>query len=419
MGTGLRAGVIATVLAGVAQTAGSQQEQFFRAELRPVGEQVGQGNVFFSDEQSLQSFQQRLNDPAQRLALRAEYLASMEGNHPDFAEVVGIDAATQQKFFDLLADQHLQRLAEFAERARPHGPSGPDWLQGVADSQTKVIEAQREVLGAEGLERHRDYMDTLGARLEVVRLDARLASGQKLQPGQKARLISLINEHEPLRKQMSTRTSRAPLVAAASGTDAQSRLALFDVAGHMEDLLKSMMDADRAVLARAGEFLTAPQLTALESMRTEKVSNMRRHIEQTRAQAGTSAAAPAERAAQRADDNGLEPLAGDIKVEISIAVNDGKPALLTHTGPNGQAVEVEVDGLLVEVKSTVYERDFVDTQFAYYEQGSNGRRLIGSGAQAGASASRLGSFRGGGGSTVIMGTKKAYAVTTSVVAGPL
>jgi hypothetical protein len=405
MGTGSRAGVIAAILAGLAQTAGAQQERIFRGELvAPAA--AGQRNMFISgDSQSLQVMQEQLNDPQQRAALLADHRASIEAGHPDLAEVLGIEEETEQKFFDLLAEQQLQRLIEFSERRPMHGS---DMMQGMAESQTKLMQAQRAVLGDAAMERYRDYMDTLGARLQVSRFETRLAGPDKLQPPQKTKLIALLHEHDPLRV---TPQSRPGQLFAPSH--------FFE---RLEEMLKTTLEKDRQLLAAAAAVLTAPQLKTLEQVRTENAAMLRQHLEETRARAGASAALSGPLEAQLVADAGRERKAfsGDIRIQVTVKVDGGKPSVVKHTGPNGQALELEVDGIVVEVKPILYEGNWLETQLVYYEQGPNGRRQIGSSGGAGmVSQSTDGSLFGGGGSTILTGSKKAYAIETGVAAAPL
>ncbi|MGH8188768.1 MAG: hypothetical protein ACREUC_19580, partial [Steroidobacteraceae bacterium] len=277
--------------------------------------------MFATDEHSIQRLQERLSDPQERAAMRAEHRTSIEAGHPDLAEVLGIDAATEQKFFDLLADQQVQRLIEFHERRAP--APGQQMLQDVADAQTKMIEAQREVLGEEAMERYRDYMDTLGARLQVARLDAWLASRDKLGTERKTRLISLMHEHDPLRQmarvQTAPRRLRALEVADGNITAPGFRALRVDHLGRMEEMLNRTLDSDRQLLAAASQFLAAPQLTALGGMRAENVSRLRRQVEQTRAYVGADSAMSAVREAQPAEaDDVRKAVVGDIKVEVSV-----------------------------------------------------------------------------------------------------
>jgi hypothetical protein len=418
MGTGFRAGVIA-ILAGIAQTAGAQQEQVFRGELQSPAV-AGQRNVFIGgDSQSLQRLKEQLNDPQQRAALLAEHRTSIEAGHPDLAEVLGVDDATEQKLFELLAEQQLQRLIEFSER-RPM--PGPDMMQGMADSQTKMMEAQRAVLGDAAMERYRDYMDTLGARLQVARFEARLAGADKLQPGQKAKLIALMHEHDPLRATQPSSPRRMyglEVGAVNRGAQGPQVFAPFHFLERMEEMLKTTLEKDRQLLAAAAGVLTASQLQALEQLRTENATMLRQHLEESRARAGASSALSAVREVQPADEE-RKPLSGDIRIEVTVKVDGGKPTVVKHSGPNGQAVELEVDGIVVEVTPTLYEGNWLETQLAYYEQAPNGRRRIGNGSQGGmVSQNATGSLFGGGGSTIVTGSQKAYAVETRVAAAPL
>jgi hypothetical protein len=418
METDLRAGVVAVVLAGVAAAAGAQQQQVFKAELPPAGEQVGQGNVLIADDgRLLQRLKEQLNDPQQRLALRAQHRTSIEAGHPDLAEALGIDAATEQKFFDLLADQQLQGLADLqAHRSL----AGPELMQAVADAQTKIGQAQRAVLGDAAMERYRDYLETLPARLQVGRLDARLASGDKLQAEQKARLITLLHEYDPLRRAALRSLPPPPMASIESSALTADRLSgglLLDGARRMEDELRVTLENDRQILARAAGFMRAPQLAALGAMRTENVELLRRHIEHMRARAGAELGSAA---AGEVEERARKAHAGNIKVAISVTVDDGKPTLVRHAGPNGQTIELEASGLIVEVTPTLYEGNWLDARLAYYEQGPNGRRHIGGGNQGGVvSPQSLAGTVYGGGSSVVMGRKKAYVIETGVTAAAL
>jgi hypothetical protein len=284
------------------------------------------------------------------------------------------------------------------------------------------MEAQRAVLGDAAMERYRDYMDTLGARLQVSRFETRLAGPDKLQPEQKTKLIALMHEHDPLRASQPSRPRRMyglEVGAVSRGAQGPQVFAPFHFFERMEEMLKTTLEKDRQLLAAAAGVLTPPQLKTLEQVRTENAATLRQHLEETRARAGASSSLSAAREAQPAEDE-RKALPGDIRIEVTVKVDGGKPTVVKHTGPNGQAVELEVDGIVVEVTPTLYEGNWLETQLAYYEQGVNGRRRIGNGSQGGmVSQNATGSLFGGGGSTIVTGSKKAYAVETGVAAAPL
>ncbi len=390
--------------------------------------------VFGPGSQAMRQMRERLKDPQQRAALRTEWRGQIAASHPDIGPALDIDAATEEKLIELLTDDQMDRLDEFHLRSEDDGTpaqtqSEETQIRALADRETRRVEALRELLGQERLERYQTFQTTSRERTQVAMLDARLGPAHKLRADQKERLIAVYQEHNirELDQHRLTTFSRSPFGTAfrqlPSAEELQRISQLQTIAGN-EEIWRRMPQSDRLLRQRAAEFLTQPQLTTLAQMNAADANSLQRWIKKARAQAGLSPNIP-ERS--EAPPEGLQPprtpLAEEVKLSIKLAVNGSEPAVFTHVGRNGEPATFAIaDGLFVEARPTAYDDEMFDLQMTYYEEGSTGKRVIGRMGQMGPIArapvdsSSLDRRRNG--STVVTGSK-GYAVEVSVQVEPM
>jgi hypothetical protein len=390
--------------------------------------------------QAMRQMRERLKDPQQRATLRTEWRAQIAESHPDIGQALGIDAATEEKLLELLTDHQMDHLDEFHlryedDRTPAQTQSEETHNHALAARATKKVEALRELLGQERLERYQTFKTTSRERVQVAMLDARLDPAHKLRADQKERLIAVYQEHNTrdLDQHRLTTFSRSPFGTAfrelPSAEELQRISQLQTIAGN-EEIWRGMPQSDRLLRQHAAEFLTEPQLATLAQMNAAEASSLQRWIEKARAQAGLSPNIPEDSdAPPEPMQPPRTPLAEEVKLSIKVAVNGSEPADFTHVGRNGEPATFAIaERLLVEARPTVYDDETFDLQMTYYEEGSTGKREIGRMGQMGpitrvpVDPSCL--DRRGSGSTVVSGNtvvtgSKGYAVEMSVRIEPM
>jgi hypothetical protein len=385
--------------------------------------QLGTGvifNTFGDGSEHMRKMRERLQDPQQRAALREENRGHIVVSHYDVAEVLGLDAATHDKLIDLLTDQQMAQLEEFHLRGFSETP--PDvtnHLQLHADRQNREIDALRELLGQEKLERFQVYRSTLGQRWQLREFEAYLAPTDKLNSKQKEQLIELFRAHfqRSLQDHHGMRRGRSGLDVMMrdmpSREELQRRSQLMTIEAN-EASWRRMPESDRRLREQAAAFLTASQLASLEQLHADKLQQLQRSIEQMRVQAGLNPTIPP---AIEGDEPTPAKVTRDVRLRIKIAVNHAKPVTFTEVVSSGTPYTFEIDeGLLVQATPIVYDNETYDLRVEYFEQGATGKRSIGNmggmgtlnRVQPGNEALAL----MGGSSTVISGSK-AYAIELS------
>ena len=382
--------------------------------------------------QHIQEMRERLADPAQRAAVRAEQLASVRQSNPELGPALGIDPATELALHELLADHQLEQLDEFHERVAQdaHSTAPTAWdeqLHAQAEQETRRIEELRALLGDEKLERFHEFHRTRGARMQVSKLETGLTASHRLTAEQKERLINLWHEHSTrvLIEHSAMHASpldRLPSEPFASQADLQRQSELQMITMN-EQVWRRMPAEDRALRNQAAEFLSATQLAALERMLTERTKHLQGWIEQARVQAGLSRDIPEHADAPPTAQPARTPVEGDVQIGIRLTVNRESPAVFTQMTRNGEPVTfTTVDGLRVEATPVLYDDGKYEVRLAYFEEGTSGKQLIGEMGQMGThTPTRTGiadlEYAGAGG-TVLTG-RKGYAIEVSARVAPL
>ena len=376
--------------------------------------------IQFGTSDSLREKAERLKDPQQRREVRIEERARLAESNRDLRAVLELDDATEEKVLELLTDQQMERLDEMFLRTENGSIPGRLWVdltQAQAETQTVYIQALREVLGQEKLERYQAFERTFGERGRVAQLDARLAPAHKLQPDQRERLIGLYQD-DTARYVAEMRMDRQPFApfgrymqTVTSIEEMQRQSQLMAIAGN-EQNWRRLPEARRSLRQRAAAILTPAQLATLQQMHEEEIDGLRQWIERLRVEAGLSAQIPAE--PEESEVANRTPIAGEVKFRIQLTVNRNEPNKFSHVGGNGASVTFEcADGLLMEVTPLLYDDDVYNVEVTYYEQGSNGKRRIGQSGQSGVLEKQQpgsASLEFSGSSTTILTGNKGYAV---------
>lgn len=368
-------------------------------------------------EQVARSMKERLADPEQRVALRAEQRASIQQQHSEARRVLGLDLATEHKLIELLTDQQMSHLEQMYDGSRPHFDSYRE-----AQATTERLDALREVLGDEGLDRFQDYMATLSERRQVGLVSERLGAGNELRPDQEERLIALLRE-QTLRTNEAVRLPRSLLRGLdrpemPSREELQRKSQLSSIAANEESWRHKQVE-NREIEKQAAAFLTRAQLAELSKFHAQEQERLQRWIESARAQAGMDPKIP-ERAAATEDvsEESRKPIDGQVQLEIRLTVDRGAPKVVTQTVRNGESFTFEAaDGLIAEATPTLYDDHWLNLQLTYYEQGAARKRPLNGGGTLGV-LTRMpdGTLNRGGGSSTVITSRKGYAIETMISA---
>lgn len=379
------------------------------------GEQGANGQnrlMFVTGEQAnkfAQRWKERLEDPAQRVALRAEQRAAVVAQNAGVGRLVGLDAATEQKLIELLTDQQMERLEQMHTQPR----SNLTDLQKYADETTQRMDALHDLLGDEKLDRFQTFEMSQTGRYWVGQLSARLAPADKLQPDQEDRLTALKQEQfqMPSAAIGSWRAFRHPVDRPLSLEDMQrdsqrqARIA-------NENSWRTRQVENRALERKAAAFLTTTQLAELSKYQAQEQENLRRYIESARAEAGLDPNIPEK---PEVVEETPKLIDAQVQVEVSLKVNR-EPTSVTRTVRTGESFTFEAaQGLIVEATPMMYDDEWIDVQLAYYEEGATGRRRLSGGTISTTRARQSDSSlpTGGASGTVIAG-RKGYAVEATV-----
>jgi hypothetical protein len=375
---------------------------------------------FDSDSQFTIEMQERLRDPQQRAAMRAEHRTYIAAFHPDVARVLNIDVATREKLFDLLADQEMEQLDTQSSSDEPPVPMGDLMASMRADAEraNKRLEPLRKLLGKHRLARYQRFKETSGERLQVDDLDKRLGAAHKLSADRRDRLVTLLHEQNVATRELRLLDDSLQLPLNNIPVDDPAALAQMQRRSQLQHLAtqeegwRRMPESDRLLRERAAAFLTPPQLAMLAQMQAEKAQMSRRSIERSRVDAGLSPDIPEQSEGSRSLP---APVAGEVKISLRLTVNRSQPVDFTHVVNSGETVTFAApEGLLVEAMPMLFDGQWC-LRMSYYERDSAGKRLIGSLQHIGSTEASAAapnpdqmSFSG----TVMVGTK-AYAIGTN------
>lgn len=296
-----------------------------------------------------------------------------------------------------------------------------------AQQETEKVQALRELLGQEKLERYQAFATRVNDYRQVAKFNARLDAAHKLSPEQRDRLVELYHEQarsEADRIQFSMRLHalfpREPLHRPSLAEGLQ-RPSMSSTLTANEEHWRRMSKADEQFRQRAADVLTPPQLGVLAQMQAEKTGQLQRWIENTREQLGLSRDIPEQPEVPAPQ---LPPTReGAIKLAVKLTINGGGATHFTHTARNGEPVTFRcAERLFVEVRSTVYVDDAFDVRLSFYEESRGGRRrLIGESGQMGMITGTLrdGASSGSGNFNSVITGDQGYAIKLSTQIEPV
>lgn len=358
-----------------------------------------------------QRLTERLTDPVQRVALRAEQRAMLESQNAGVGRLVGLDPAMEQKLIELLTDQQMEQLDKFHLQPR----SGIPDLQQHADEITQRMDALRDLLGDEKLERFQEFQMSQSGRYWVAQLAARLAPADQLQPDQEDRLVALKQEQFQISSPTSGmwRTLRRGFGPSSSLEEMQRHSQRQGLIANENSWRRRQVE-NRAIEQKAAAFLTATQLAELTKYQAQEQDNLRRFVESARAEAGMDPRIP-----EKPDvvEETPQPIEAQLQVEVRLSINR-ELTTVTRTVRTGESFTFEAaQGLLVEATPVMYEDDWIEVHLSYYEEGANGRRRLSGGTISTAQARQPDdSLSTSGNSGTVISGRRGYAVETSISA---
>jgi hypothetical protein len=380
----------------------------------PPGEEGGtvQNRLMFvtGDEANeiARRMKERFADPEQRVALRAEQRAAVVSQNAGVGRLVGLDPVMEQKLIELLTDQQMQRLKQMHVQPRPL----PD-LQRYADEATQRMNALRDLLGDDKLDRFQDFEMSQSARYWVGQFSAQLAPADRLQTDQEDRLTALKQEQFQSASaaigswHAFRRVAGQPISFQDMQRESQRQALIAN-----ENSWRRRHVEHRMLEQKAAAFLTSVQLAELSKYQAREQDNLRRFVEAARAEAGLDPNIPD---TPELPEETPKLIEAQIQIEIRLIVNR-EPTTVTRTVRNGESFTFEAaQGLIAEATPTMYDDDWIDVRLKYYEDGSTGRRRL-SGSSIETTQARQSDGApapGGSGGTVITG-RKGYAVESTV-----
>jgi hypothetical protein len=363
-----------------------------------------------SDSQAVDQTRVRL-DPQQRAKFREAQRQAMADSHYGVADALQLDAATFDKLMELLADQQMEQSGFFHELFAGKVSRNPaDQLRDKVERVTREVDALRDLLGQEKLERYQKLRSSVGLRGQIRELDQRLGASDKLSGAQRERLVELLNEHLVGSMEQHMLNSQRSLFDFSSTQEPERNWQLQTIELN-EAIWRETPASNRRLRERAAEFLTEPQLAMLTQLHAEHAARLQQHIEQMRVHAGLNATIP-----EQPEIIEVPPATvhRDVKLSIKAAVNSENPRYLTTVVSSGNAVSLKIaDGLFLEATPIGFENDACNLRLQYFEMGVTGKRLIeNTVAQASKDEHSLAFV--GGGISVLTGSK-GYAVELSVL----
>jgi hypothetical protein len=341
---------------------------------------------------------ERLKDPEQRKVLRANSRQSIEKEYVLLDQVLTLDANTRSKLFDLLTDLRMESADRYAnEPSMRTGPSYPSWealqaanererfgdndLQRSASQATRERQRMRDVLGAERLQQYLDYEMTAFERARVRYFNEQLPADNKLDPSQRERLILLLNERQLQQDyarnlaiaRMNGETAHRGYKTPPTGRDAE----LEELRRTERHLLRVEADS-KQLLAQLAGVLTPPQLAVYAANEAKMVAQELQMVKRIRKRAGVDTEKPPVLPPEPvAVVSPRKPLAGRVRLNVTIKVNESAITQRSLLADNGEPVTIEVAPLTIEAVPMLFDDGWREITLKFYElDGKGGRRHI-------------------------------------------
>lgn len=319
------------------------------------------------------NIRKRLADPALRVEFRADTLERVRSDHPEIAEVIGLDPELEARLFELLTDHAMNEVERFhfdSPRLRmlaAQGRGDPDkqMMQEQAYAETRAKVQIRDLIGDERFELYLGYMDSVMERRGVRYFEQHLQQRDSLTAVQRERLIALVrDEHEKqIARDRAKRRMERGSISMGFAEDSMQRRRV----EHNQDAYLQMREDSAALLARLPLVLTRRQLEAYTQMETTKLGRQKDHVRAIRVEAGLN---PEFDETQRSLRDERRLIAGNVRLELTVTVEPHLPVtkeVIVGNGMTPPALEFP-EGLWIEATPTLDEEGWASVDYTYLEE---------------------------------------------------
>ena len=347
--------------------------------------------------------QQRRQDLEQRKAQRASIRQATEQWHVLLGQVLPLDANTRNQLLELLTDLQMESDEVYANEQRdvPTRPSYPSLaalraavererfaannrLQRGASEVTSYRQRIRDLLGEARFQQYVDYELTVTQRRQVVEFEKQLPAGDKLDASQRERLILLLDgqlqqlfealhlDNAQTNGEYARRGYTSP---ADAGEPSQRELRTY------ERRLQLAETGSKQLLAQLRNILTPRQLALYEANEAKIVAAELQLVKRMRKRAGVDIENPSPATVVPP----RTPLAGRVRLDVSIKINDSAITQRSLLADNGGEVTFEIAPLTIEAVPTLFDDGWRELTVKFYESDGKGghRRVIPSPRAAG------------------------------------
>jgi hypothetical protein len=362
-------------------------------------------------EENQQRLREQMADPEQRERDFQARLQALRDGSPDFARVLRIDAAAEEKLLRLLVDEQLSKQFQ----PNPFTGLGPRGLAVMAEEGKSAVEKEAfeydekiraitGIIGAARLDAYLDYTRTRDARQQVERFHGGLPAPLALSDERKDALAWVIADEEEQRSQLmpvrapllsvlagsrlgpsilapgivGPSTVRPALVPTASDAEVQRRMQLYNLR-NSQLLLGTTEAANQRILEKLAEFLSREQLAEYARLQDAGIARMRERSEELRVALGLG---PEEELPTDTPQPQLEvpAPAGNTELRMRVRIN-GLEVTKTLTSRGGRSVRFTgPQALTVEVLPSLTAPNTLKVDVRFYESVRRGRRLVGQSA---------------------------------------
>jgi hypothetical protein len=341
---------------------------------------------------------ERLRDPEQRKAVRANIRQSIEQDHASLDEVLPLGPTTRSKLFELLTDLRMEDTDRYANEPRMRtGPIYSSWealqaaeererfaandLQRSAGLATRDRQRIRDVLGEARFQQYIEYEGTRRESAQVAYFDRQLPAENKLDASQRERMMRLLKELRQQRddaRQLAGARARAESTRRSYTNSATERDPNLEGLRRSERRLEEAAADGKQLLAQVAAILTPPQLAVYETNEATRLAQELAMAKRVRKRAGvdieTPPVLPPDPAAVVTPRT---PLAGRVQLDVKIKVNESAITQRSLLADNGAVVTFEFPALTIEAVPILFDDGWRELTLKFYEpDGKGGRRRI-------------------------------------------
>ncbi len=193
-------------------------------------------------------FSKMMSDPAMREYIRIAMVDLVKRRYAAFFQEAKLSPEQIDQFTRIITDHFQEGAQRLAESQKPGGPP----LEPNDQSDQAVGLKLKELLGPELAARMKEYNQEVPARTTVDLLNVELGAS-KLSSEQNSRLLEIV---------------KAEPFELTHGIAGDVDPAFFGSQSEIDDYLMRIVESNQRVLQKAGEFLNADQVTALNTVLT-------------------------------------------------------------------------------------------------------------------------------------------------------